>query len=75
MFLFVELLMLRNLTNFGGRYDAYPLRSSHKTQLPKPYRSHEGTQLYSNITQAPILSQYPRILAPQSVPADYSKYV
>ena len=31
MFLFVDLLILRNLANFVGRYDAYPLRSSHKT--------------------------------------------
>ena len=45
----------------------------HPTKLlPKPYRSHEGTQLYINIIQVHILSQHPRILAPQSVSADYS---
>ena len=31
MFLFVKLLILRNLANSVCRYDAYPLRSSHKT--------------------------------------------
>ena len=31
MFLFVELLILRNVANLVGRYDAYPVRSSQKT--------------------------------------------